>query len=113
MDKVVKKRDFTIEKQILPNILLFSKCPFYPLHFYATQMINPFLDSMISANHGKVEGLKPIVKSLYPVLFLYCKISFESSVPFQNNGDILCYMTMVQIRFFAWIRGRRVVIFSK
>ena len=40
---------------------------------------------MISANHGKVEGLKPIVKSLYPLLFLYCRISFESSVPFSKS----------------------------
>ena len=39
-------------------------------------MINPFLSSMISANHDKVKGFQPIVKALYPLLFLYCRIFF-------------------------------------
>ena len=43
---------------------------------------------MISANHDKVNEFKPIVKSLYPLLFLYCEISFiclyacTGSIPF-------------------------------
>ena len=35
-----------------------------PLSFYATQIINPFLNSRISANHDKVDGLQSMVKSL-------------------------------------------------
>ena len=49
-----------------------------PLPFYATQIINPFLNSRISANHDKVEGhsakgeilIKEIDTILKPRLFL-------------------------------------------
>ena len=39
-----------------------------------------FFSSMISTNHDKVEGFQPIKKSLYPLLVLYCKISFDLSI---------------------------------
>ena len=41
------QRDFKLKKQIP-----LRKCPSYPLTFYGTQIINPFLSSMISANHN-------------------------------------------------------------
>ena len=55
--------------------------------FYATHIIDPFLNSRISANHEKVKGLAANhdkVKGLSAnseiimrrELFLYCKISF-------------------------------------
>ena len=36
-----------------------------------------YYSSMISANYDKIEGFQPIVKSLYPLLFLYWRISFD------------------------------------
>ena len=47
-----RKRDLLLEKQIQRKIVQFRKCPSY----YGTQIINPFLSLMISANHYKVEG---------------------------------------------------------
>ena len=37
----------------------YSKCLSYPFPFYATQIINPFPNSRISANHDKVEVNQP------------------------------------------------------
>ena len=45
------------------------------LSFYPTQIIIPFLNSRISANHDKVQ---PMVNPFY--LFLYCRISFVMRV---------------------------------
>ena len=60
-----RKRDFTIEKQFLSQIMKYSiKCLSYPLPFYATQIINPFLSSRFSDNHDKVGDFQQIVKSL-------------------------------------------------
>ena len=44
--------------------------------FYATQIINSFRNLIISVNHEKVEEFQPIVKSIYPLLFFYCRITF-------------------------------------
>ena len=46
---------------------------FFSSKLYSTQIINPFLGSMISTNHDKVDRFQQIMKSL---LFIYCKISF-------------------------------------
>ena len=51
---------------------------FVPPFPYATQIINPFLISMISANHNELEEI------FFPLLFLYCKIYFENI-----EGDLL------------------------
>ena len=45
------KRDFIIEKQIGRHFVQYTKCLSIPLPFYATQIINPFLNQLISANH--------------------------------------------------------------
>ena len=45
------------------------------LPFYATQIINPFHNSRISANHDKGEGFQPIVKS---ITMSNCTSSVES-----------------------------------
>ena len=55
------KRDFIIEKQIARHYMYTPNVYQNPLQFYANQTINPFLNSMISANHEN---------SLYPLLFL-------------------------------------------
>ena len=41
------------------------------LPFFATQIVNPFLNIRLSANHDKVQGNQPMVKSLRRGLFLY------------------------------------------
>ena len=51
------KRDFVIEKQLPHEIMKYAKCLSNPLPFEATQIINPPLNSRISANHDKVERL--------------------------------------------------------
>ena len=53
-----------IEKQLLHLIMKYTHCLSHPLPFYATQRINPFLNSRISANHDKMEDFQPIIKSL-------------------------------------------------
>ena len=45
-----------IEDQLPREIMLYSKCLSYPLPFYATLINNPLLDTMVLANHDKVEG---------------------------------------------------------
>ena len=37
--------------------------------------MHPLLNSWVSANHDKVERFQPIVKTLYPLMCLYCKNS--------------------------------------
>ena len=59
----LNKRDFMIEKQIAQHSA-------NPLPFSETQLINSFLNSIISAKYEKGEEFQPIVKSLYPLLFL-------------------------------------------
>ena len=51
-----------------------------PLPFYASQIINPFLNSRISANQNYGQEFQPIVKSLYPLMFLQCRISFKPNL---------------------------------
>ena len=48
-----------------------------PLPFNTTQIIKSFLTSMISANHGKQLGFQPIVESLYSLMVLQYRISFD------------------------------------
>ena len=45
-----------IEYQLPREMMKYSKYLSYPRHFYATQIINPFLNYRISANHDIVEG---------------------------------------------------------
>ena len=51
-----RKRDFVIEKQIAWHFF-YTKCHQTLLSFYATQIINPSHNSIISANHEKGENL--------------------------------------------------------
>ena len=39
------------------QIRKYTKCFSYPLSFYATQIVNPFINTRISANHDKVDEL--------------------------------------------------------
>ena len=45
-----------------------------PLPFYATQIINPFVNSIVSANHEKEKDFQPMEKLYAP----YCFFSVES-----------------------------------
>ena len=64
-------RYFIIDQQIAWHFVHFSECLSNLLPFYATQIINSFLNSRISADHDKGLEFKPIVKSLYSLMFLY------------------------------------------
>ena len=58
---------YTLEKQIPRNIVKFTKCPTYhPLSLQETQVIDPFLSSMVSVNHYSVEEFQPIVNPYGP-----------------------------------------------
>ena len=57
------KRDFLIEKLIAQHFLSYTNVYQTPLPFYVTQIINPFLYSVICANYEKVEEFQSIVIS--------------------------------------------------
>ena len=49
--------------------------------FYATQIVNPFINSIILANHEKGEELMPMAKSLYPrIVFLVYNLFYLNYV---------------------------------
>ena len=52
----IDKRYFMIDQQIAQHFVHYSKCLYHPLLFFATQIIIPFLNSKISANHDKWLG---------------------------------------------------------
>ena len=53
-----------IEHQLPLKIMKYSKYMSCPLPTHAIQIINPFLNSRITANHDKVEKFQAMVKSL-------------------------------------------------
>ena len=57
-------KDFIIEKQIAHNFFVIHQIYQTPLPSYATQIINPFLNSMVLANHEIGLEFQLIVKSL-------------------------------------------------
>ena len=61
-----KQKHFKIEKQIARYFVQYSEFPSNPSSFYATQIINPFLNLRISANHKGVVRIlaTAIMKSL-------------------------------------------------
>ena len=50
-------RIIIIEYQQLRGIMKYRKCLSYTFPFYSTQIVKPFLNSRISANHDKGERL--------------------------------------------------------
>ena len=54
--KTLDKRYLIVDHKVARHFLHYSECLSNPLSFYATQMINPFPNSRISANHDKVFG---------------------------------------------------------
>ena len=92
------KRYFIIDQQIALHFENYSERLLHPLPFDATQITNPFLTSRISANHHKELGFEPIVKSLYPLMFLQFRISFslQESI-FTSEGHLwLQYKQVIQ-----------------
>ena len=61
----LRKIDFIIEKPKGWHLCITANVYQTRLLFYATQIINPFPNSMISANHVKWEEFQPIVKNLF------------------------------------------------
>ena len=66
------KRNFTLEKQIPRNIVFYRKCHSQPLSLQATQIINHYLNSMITAKHNKYINYK--IKRIH--FFTNLKIHF-------------------------------------
>ena len=64
------------KRGILCNTAKVCQTPFLST-FYATETTNPFLNSIVSANHEKGKEFQAMVKSIYPLLFLLCTISFK------------------------------------
>ena len=79
-----------MEKQIARHLCNTANIYQTPLPFYATQIINPFLNPIISANPNKGEEFQQIAKSLYPLLFpqymgiKYCNNLNLQKSPFDN-----------------------------
>ena len=71
------KKDYTLEKQILCNSANVLHTP-----FHVTPINKPFLDL---SQHDKVKEFQPIKKSIYPLLFLYCKVSLRNSTCILTN----------------------------
>ena len=67
-----------VEKQLALFIYICVMSSLFP--FYSTQIVNPFHDLLISANHDKRERFQTLVKSLHPLLFLQCRISFGAII---------------------------------
>ena len=75
------KRDFKKEQHLVRHFK-YQKWPSYaPLLFKRTEIINPFLDWIISTNHENRLEFQLIVKPFYPLFFLWCKISFPTLFP--------------------------------
>ena len=55
--KIKKTRFYDKETITALTYKIHQICLSYPLSFFANQIINPFLNSRISANHKKVQGL--------------------------------------------------------
>ena len=58
---------------------------FFPL--YATQTIDPFLNSRISSNHDKMEEHSPNGEFLKNRLKLYCKVSFDLNLCQKDRAE--------------------------
>ena len=87
------KRDLIIEKQKVRPCNKVNVC--------AIQNINPFYSS-ISANDDKGEGFQPILKSLYPLFFLQCRISFDKTYIIYIY--IISIYLHINIRIIKWKR---------
>jgi hypothetical protein len=67
----MNKRDLIIDKQITRLFCYTTNVYQTPLLFYATQLIKPFLNSRISSNHKKVEGIQPSGEIPIKVIFFF------------------------------------------
>ena len=74
-NKAPTKRHFIIEKQIARSLCNAANIFQTPLPFFENQIINSFLNSMISANNEKGEEFQRIGNILYSLLFFYCRMS--------------------------------------
>ena len=81
---LLNKRDFAIEKQIARYFLWYSTCLSNPLPFYVTQIINPFLNSIIQS--WKRENLSQLWNPYTP----YCFSSVESLLVEPLTSPLWC-----------------------
>ena len=65
---------FQIDQQISQHFVQYSEC----LSKTPSLLCNLFLNSRISANHDKECRFQPIVKSSYSLMYLQCRISFNT-----------------------------------
>ena len=89
------KKKINKYRVILSNLANALQTPF---PFYGTQLINPFLSSLISANHDKVEEFQLILKSVYPSLFEYKnRGEFTAEITFDFLGQIIFILATIFI----------------
>ena len=100
---IKKKKDFIIEKQIPRQFVQYIECLSIDPPFYATQIINPFLNSRISTNNDKGQGFQPIVKYLYPLMFLQCIISFICIHIIDSQKYLEFLFVYIHMSFFGYI----------
>ena len=95
----LNKRDFAIEKQIACYFVRYSTCLSNPIPFYVIQIINPFLDSIISANYEKIGKVQPICRNPYTP---YCFSSVDSLLVEPLTSPLWCrdefYQFQCQLR---------------
>ena len=65
------KKDFIIEKQLPHRIMKYTKCLSYPLPYYVTQIINPFLIQGSQPFMIKWGGLSANFEILIQRMFFY------------------------------------------
>ena len=107
------KRYFIIDQQIARHFCNTVEVFQTPLSFYIIQIINPFLNLRISANHDKEQGLQPILKSCYSLMFLQCRISFAEMQKSQIFPIILGSVTFTKHLIIFYMQYNIILPFSR
>ena len=85
----------------------YTKCLSIPLPFYVSKIINPFLNSIISTNHGKQEKFQPmlivsLVQNLFCSTIIVLVESLTSYIEVNENCFFLSwYHIAPQMQFEA------------
>ena len=80
---------------------------FIPISFYATQIVNPFLNSSTYANHVKVKGHSANDKILLRGMKLYCTFFFVLMyILFFNSTYFKNFTLRVKFRNIKYLQDR-------
>ena len=75
---ILKKKRFNNRETSRASFFVIRQMSFKSLFPSLQLKLTPFLIQRTSTNHDKGQCFYPIVKSLYPLMFLQCRISFVS-----------------------------------